>query len=170
MVKSQDFEPTLEVVNKMQDKFSITNKTRGVIPSLPFLAIKDDILGKKYSLSLAFIDEKTSRNINKTYRKKDKATNILSFSLSKTEGEIVMCPQLIKKEIRDKNKNFNKNYSEFLGFLVIHGMLHLKGMQHSAIMERAEKKYDKKHLDRNRHRLINDKSRGGRVHQRRKKS
>ena len=88
--------------------------------------IKNDILGKDYSLSLAFIDEVTSQRLNKTYRKKDKPTNILSFPLSKTEGEILICPVVVKREL----KKFGRTYRQLLGFLVIHGCLHLKGMRH----------------------------------------
>ncbi|MEK7539399.1 MAG: rRNA maturation RNase YbeY [Patescibacteria group bacterium] len=131
-----------------------------------FEKLKNDILGKKYSLSIAYVSEKKSREINKKYRKKDKATNVLSFSLRKNEGELVLCRTLIKKEA----KKIKRTSGEWLGFLVIHGMLHLKGLRHSSTMERAEKKYDQKYNSRDRRRLLKDKSRGGRVFKRRKKS
>jgi len=131
-----------------------------------FEKIKNDILGKKYSLSIAYVSEKKSREINKKYRKKDKPTNVLSFALRKNEGELVLCKSVIRKEA----KNFNRTFEGFLGFLVIHGMLHLKGLKHSSTMERYEEQYDKKYFSRNRYRLINDESRGGRVFKRRKKS
>ena len=102
--------------------------------------IKNDILGKDYSLSLAFIDEVTSQRLNKTYRKKDKPTNILSFPLSKTEGEILICPVVVKREL----KKFGRTYRQLLGFLVIHGMLHLKGFSHGSTMENEERKWMKK--------------------------
>lgn len=152
----------------MEDNFSITNKTKKRVPSLPFSAIKNDILGKKYSLSLAFVGKKTSRQINRTYRKKDKATNVLSFSISERVGEIVMCPELIQAEAKNKEKNFNKNYRELLGFLVIHGMLHLKGMQHSSKMNRAEEKYDQKYFYRDGHRIRYDQSHSRGIRKRRK--
>lgn len=152
----------------MEDKFSIINMTKGKLPSVPFLQIKNDILGKNYSLSLAFVDEKKSKEINKKYRNKDNSTNVLSFLLSKKEGEILLCPAVIKNEV--KIKKFNKNYTELTGFLVIHGMLHLKGLDHSSTMERAEEKYDKKYFRGNRRRLDDDKSRGRRILQRGKKS
>jgi probable rRNA maturation factor len=107
-----------------------------------FEKLKSDILGKQYSLSLAYVSQKKSREINKKYRKKDEATNILSFSLRKNEGELILCKTLIKKEA----KNFNKTFPEYLRFLVIHGMLHLKGMRHGSIMEKAEKKYAGKNI------------------------
>ncbi|MSU44877.1 rRNA maturation RNase YbeY [Candidatus Nomurabacteria bacterium] len=135
-----------------------------------FEKLKNDILGKQYSLSIAYVSEKKSREINKKYRNKDKATNVLSFALREDEGELVLCKSIIKKEIKNQPKKFNQTFEELLGFLVIHGMLHLKGMRHSSTMERLEKKYDKKYFGGNRRRLIDDKSRGGRIHQGRKKS
>ncbi len=99
--------------------------------------IKNDILGKEYSLSIAFVSEKKSRELNKTYRKKDKSTNVLSFSLKENLGELVFCKPVIKREAKD----FDKTFDEFLLFLVIHGMLHLKGLTHGGKMEKLEKKY-----------------------------
>lgn len=121
----------------MENKFSIINKTKGKIPLLPFLKMKNDILGKDYTLSIAFVDEKTSKRLNSEYRKKNKPTNILSFLLHKDEGEIVLCPTIVKKEA----KNFDKTFLQFLGFLTIHGMLHLKGLDHGEKMEKEERKY-----------------------------
>ncbi len=131
-----------------------------------FQKLKNDILGKKYSLSVTYVSEKKSREINKKYRKKDRATNVLSFSLRKDEGELVLCKAVIKKEA----KNFDRKFEEWLGFLVIHGMLHLKGLEHSSTMTRAEEKYDKKYFSGNRRGVLHDASGGRRVLERRKKS
>jgi len=115
---------------------------------------------------VAFVEEKESQKINKAYRQKDKPTNVLSFSLSKNAGELILCPAVIKREAKD----FGRNFSNFLCFLVIHGMLHLKGMEHSSTMEEAEDKYDAKYNSGNRRRIKDDEGRGGRVFKRRKKS
>lgn len=131
-----------------------------------FSIIKNDILGKKYELSIALVSEKKSREFNKKYRHKDRPTNILSFALTKQNGEIILCPAVIKREA----KNFGKNFEQFLGFLVIHGMLHLKGMKHSSTMEKTEEKYDKKYFCGDRCGIVHDKSRGRRVSKGRKKS
>ena len=131
-----------------------------------FSKIKDEILGKNYELSIAYVSEKKSQELNKKWRGKDKATNVLSFALSKNSGELVLCKPVIKREAKD----FGKTPGEFLGFLVIHGMLHLKGHEHSSTMEKLEEKYDKKYFSRNRRGVIDDSSRGGRVRKRRKKS
>lgn len=121
----------------MDDTFSVVNKTRSNLPLLPFATIKDDILGKKYSLSLAFLTKEKMREINKAHRNKDKATNVLSFVLTKTSGEILLCPSLIKTE----TKKFEMPFKQLVIYLAIHGMLHLKGLDHGEKMEKLEKKY-----------------------------
>ncbi|MFH1608781.1 MAG: rRNA maturation RNase YbeY [Patescibacteria group bacterium] len=150
----------------MSKNLSIINTTKSKLPRLPFSDIKKDILKDSYNLSIVFITEKKSQELNKKYRKKNKPTNILSFPLSKKEGEILICIKTAKTEL----VKFNRNLREMIGFLVIHGMLHLKGMKHSAKMEREEKKYDEKYFYRNRHGIFHDKSRSGRIFKGRKKS
>jgi probable rRNA maturation factor len=133
----------------LEENFSLINKTKDKLPACPFVDIKDDILGKDYVLSVAFVSESVSKKLNKNYRQKDYPANVLSFPFSEKSGEIVLCPSVIKKEA----KNFDRTFRQFIGFLVIHGMLHLKGMEHSSKMEREEKKYDQKYFNSNRHRV-----------------
>jgi probable rRNA maturation factor len=119
----------------------IVNFTRGNVPysDLPLCAISDKVLGKKYELSLVFVGDTRSRKLNKEYRGKDKPTNILSFELSKNYGEIIINPRLAKKQAT----KFGRSYKNFLAFLFIHGVHHLKGMQHSSTMDEAEEKIRK---------------------------
>src|SRR3989344_7207730 len=124
-----------------------------------FARMKNDILGKNYSLSIAYVTPAKSRELNKKYRKKDKAANVLAFPLRKDMGELILCPGVIKKEA----KNFGRTFEQFLGFLVIHGMLHLKGLEHSSTMEKAEEKYVQKYFSGNRRRLLDDEGHSGRV-------
>lgn len=112
------------------------NMTKGTLPRVPFLELKRAALGKNYELSLVFIGNTRSRRLNKTYRDKPYPTNILSFPISKTSGEIFINIPLVKKEA----KKFNRTFPNFVGFLFIHGLFHLIGMEHGARMESAEKK------------------------------
>ncbi len=102
-----------------------------------FSDIKDKILGAKYDLSIVFIGIKRSRELNFTYRDRDLPTDILSFPISDKSGEIFICPQIVKK----KSKEFEQPYDKYMIYLVIHGILHLKGMDHGSKMDNAEKKY-----------------------------
>ncbi len=113
---------------------TIKNNTKSKLPGLPFVSIKNYILGDEYDLSLAFLKPIEQKNINCSYRKINETTNILSFPYTKNNGEITF--DLIK--IKKDSALFNMKYSQFLMFLFIHGCLHLKGFEHSSTMEKAE--------------------------------
>ncbi|MBP6926230.1 MAG: rRNA maturation RNase YbeY [Candidatus Pacebacteria bacterium] len=122
----------------MKDEtLSITNETKGKLPRLPFLDLKNAILGKKYELSIAYLNPTKAKKFNIAYRQKDYATDILSFPLTKTSGEIILCPKIVAK----KAAEFGMTEKKYNVFIVIHGMLHLKGYEHGSRMERAEKVY-----------------------------
>jgi len=124
-----------------ENNFSIGQTARLKPPTLPYKKIKEVVLGSKYELSLVFIGHKLSRDLNFKYRKKDKPTNVLSFPLSETEGEIF----IDLRRARDQARSFNnRSYRQFVGFLFIHGLLHLKGMEHGVKMDRKETELTKK--------------------------
>ena len=114
--------------------------TKDKLPRLSFLDFKNTILGKKYELSILFAGEAVCRKLNKEWRGKDYATNILSFPLTETSGEIVINLKKVKKDA----KEFDRSYENFLAYLLIHGMLHLKGYDHGSTMDNEEIKYQKK--------------------------
>lgn len=123
-----------------EEKFAITNKTKSTLPRVPFANIKKEAVGEKYSLSLVFIGKRKSATLNYSYRNKNKPTNILSFPLDKKNGEIFITLDVTKKEA----KKFDRTHDNFIAFLFIHGLMHLKGMEHGSRMEEAEKKLRKK--------------------------
>jgi probable rRNA maturation factor len=118
----------------MNDRFQISNKTRTKAPSLPYLAMKEFVLGKDYELSLVFVGDKRSRKLNNQYRQKDKAANILSFPLDEKSGEIFINLNKCKKT----SVQFERNFQNFVAFLFIHGLTHLKGFEHGSKMENEE--------------------------------
>ncbi len=121
------------------NNFTITNLIKGNPPvgGLPFLDIKEAMLGKKYELSLVFASKTALRTLNREYRGKDASTDILSFPISKTSGEIFICLDEARKEAR----KFGRSFENFVGFLFIHGLAHLEGLRHSSRMEAQEKKF-----------------------------
>lgn len=98
--------------------------------------IKEHILGKRYDLSFAFVPPAKMREVTQAHRGYDKASNVLSFPLSKTSGEILICKSTARKEA----KSFGMDYPTFLAYLFIHGLLHLKGLDHGATMESEERR------------------------------
>lgn len=119
-----------------KESLTITNKTKGKLPRLPFSEIKNVAMGKSYELSLVFIGERRSKKLNIQYRDKHKVANVLSFPLDKKTGEIFITPVKARREA----KNFDRSYENFIAFLFIHGLCHLKGMDHGSTMEKAEEK------------------------------
>lgn len=115
-------------------------RKKGDIPQIPFLAMKETLLGKSYSLTIVFCTPQESQERNLTYRDKDYPTNILSFPLDNNEGEIYISLSTARKDA----KKFEMSYIQFLHLLVIHGMLHLKGHDHGSTMEGLEERYLKK--------------------------
>jgi probable rRNA maturation factor len=123
-----------------KSNFSILNKTRSRIPQLPFSEMKKAVLGEKYELSFVIVPEKTIHTLNRAYRNKNQSTDILSFPLTKNSGEIFMNPA----QTKFMAKEFDETYEKFFGFLFIHGLFHLKGMEHGSTMEKAERSMCKK--------------------------
>ena len=85
-------------------------------------------------------NDRLMRKLNKNYRKKSGSTNILSFPLSKSEGEIFINIPLAKKEA-ERAKIPAKKY---IDYLFIHSLLHLKGHTHGEKMRKEENKIMKK--------------------------
>lgn len=125
--------------------------------------IKEEILGKDYDLSVCFVSKNKIKSLNKKYRGKDEPTDILSFNLSNSflkkmtpMGEIFICPTLAKEKAKKFDPTTLKisekvmNYENYLLFLVIHGMLHLKGLEHGDKMNAYEftyhSRYRRRHL------------------------
>jgi probable rRNA maturation factor len=120
--------------------FNLTNTTKAKLPRLAFAEIKNAILGEEYELSLIIISKNEIRNLNKQYRDINKATDILSFPLSENFGEIYISPEMTKIEAI----KFDRTYENFFAFLLIHGLVHLKGFDHGSTMESIEIHFRKK--------------------------
>jgi probable rRNA maturation factor len=100
------------------------------------VALKDSILGKRYDLSVAFLSAREMRAVTRKTKNKNKASNVLAFPLSKSSGEILICKETANKQ----NKAYGMSQRDFITFLLIHGMLHLKGHRHGATMENEERR------------------------------
>lgn len=96
--------------------------------------MKETILGKKYELSIVLAGDKRTQRLNTTYRGKTYTPNVLSFPLDKEHGEIF----LNLRQARREHKKRSESYDYFVALLVVHGMLHLKGMAHGSTMEKQE--------------------------------
>jgi probable rRNA maturation factor len=118
------------------ETLSITSTVKKY-PTHDYQSIKNTILGKKYNLSLVFIGTQKAANLNEQYRKKTYSPNVLSFPLDEHTGEIFICPRVAQTQAA----KYNLSTDGYVGFLFIHGLLHLKGHDHSDTMDKQEQKY-----------------------------
>lgn len=118
------------------EAFSISSTVKSY-PKLPYQHIKEAVAGKRYQVSLVFVGPDRAQSLNITTRGKDYVPNVLSFELDQSAGEIYICPAAAKKEAA----KFSLTYQGYIGFLFIHGLLHLKGLDHGPKMEALEQKY-----------------------------
>lgn len=114
----------------------IKTTLRGKRPRLPFAKIKKAALGETYALSLVVCGDELARSLNTKHRKKTYAANVLSFPLSRTEGEIFLNVRAAAREAR----RYGVSESARTALLFVHGLLHLKGLHHGRTMEREERR------------------------------
>jgi probable rRNA maturation factor len=81
-------------------------------------------------LTLRFVNTAEGKKLNTAFRKKDYATNVLTFpyELSKNTlaADIIFCLPVIQKEAKEQNKSFKAH----LAHLVVHGCLHAQAYDH----------------------------------------
>ncbi len=121
--------------------FAITTTVRSY-PTLPYEQIKNDVLGTRYYLSLVFIGARRARTLNQRYRNKSYVPNVLAFPLDAAHGEIFITPEVAAREC----SKWEMTVRQYVGYLFIHAVLHLKGHTHGATMKRVEKQYVDKYL------------------------
>jgi len=124
----------------MLSTFSLSNKTRGTLPRIPFRALKEAVLGTSYELSVALLPPQEAARITRESKHKDTPSNVLSFPLSPQSGEILLCPATAKKQAR----LFEYTPRVFIARLFIHGLLHLKGFSHGGTMDAEEQRVAKR--------------------------
>ena len=111
------------------DELLCTRWILAAMNSIPF--------SRDSSVSLSFVDAKTSAELNSQYRGKNTATNVLSFPCEYPEnlsslidhqplGDIVICPTVVEQEAVQQTKELQSHWAH----LLIHGVFHLLGYDH----------------------------------------
>jgi probable rRNA maturation factor len=83
-------------------------------------------------LTIRFVDAEEGRTLNRDYRNKDYATNVLTFAYTEdeesevTQADVILCTDVLQKEASEQKKSIE----EHTAHLVIHGVLHAQGYDH----------------------------------------
>jgi probable rRNA maturation factor len=86
----------------------------------------------RYALSLRLVDAEEGRQLNRDFRAKDYATNVLSFPADETIdgvrllGDLALCAPVIAREAGEQGKATRAHHAH----LTVHGVLHLLGYDH----------------------------------------
>ncbi len=89
--------------------------------------------GSPDELSIRVVDAEESRQLNNTYRGKDRPTNVLSFPFEAPSaivfdylGDLAICASVVEQEAIEQRKNLSAHWAH----MVVHGVLHLCGHDH----------------------------------------
>ncbi len=101
--------------------------------------VRAALRGAPAEVAIRFVDEPEGRALNRDYRGKDYATNVLSFAYESgpghpdavhagaaLHGDLVICVPVVVREAREQGKALEAHFAH----LVVHGMLHLQGLDH----------------------------------------
>ena len=92
----------------------------------------------EFELTIRIVDKGEIQALNKTYRHKDKPTNVLSFPYESFEfevpeevqlpllGDLIICHDIVVEEAQQQTKSIEEHWAH----MVVHGVLHLKGYDH----------------------------------------
>jgi probable rRNA maturation factor len=94
-------------------------------------------------ITVRIVGRAEARVLNRNYRGKDCASNVLTFVMRDTppyEGDLVLCAPVVAREAREQRKQVVAHYAH----LVVHGVLHLQGYDHeheadAQVMEKLER-------------------------------
>lgn len=95
-----------------------------------------EALASNALITLRIVDDAEGRQLNRQYRRKDYATNVLTFVYDAAEpndifGDIVLCAATVKREAKEQKKSPLAHYAH----LIVHGVLHLQGYDHERSRE-----------------------------------
>lgn len=129
-------------VEIIDDNQLVEEKTKEMLLNLLEFAAKfENIDLDNTEMSLSFVDKNEIQEINRDYRGKDVPTDVISFALNdetdeieilgleeeiNTLGDVIICVEIAKEQAQEYNHSFDRE----IGFLAVHGLLHLLGYDH----------------------------------------
>jgi probable rRNA maturation factor len=91
-------------------------------------------LDRPARVTLRFVDAREGRRLNRIFRGRDCATNVLTFGYELAPivfADIVLCMPVIRREAREQRKTLRAH----LAHLLVHGVLHARGYDHRGARE-----------------------------------
>ncbi|MCO4094533.1 MAG: rRNA maturation RNase YbeY [Acidovorax sp.] len=92
-------------------------------------------------ITVRIVGEDEGRQLNREYRQKDYATNVLTFDYTQepvVTADLVLCAPVIEREAQEQNKTLEEHYAHML----VHGTLHAQGWDHETSEADADEMED----------------------------
>lgn len=89
-------------------------------------------------ITVRIVDAEEGQTLNRDYRQKDYATNVLTFDYTQepiVSADLVLCAPVVAREARENGKSLQAHYAH----LLVHGTLHAQGYDHETGEEDAER-------------------------------
>lgn len=129
------------IIDFIDETNEMTEEQINLIEQLLQHAAKEEHVPDDAEVSVTFVDNKKIREINRDYRGKDQPTDVISFALEEMgEEEIeivgIDVPPVLGDIIisvpkaREQAEQYGHSFMRELGFLAVHGFLHLLGYDH----------------------------------------
>lgn len=94
-------------------------------------------LARDGEITVRVVDQGEGQTLNRDYRKKDYATNVLTFDYTQepvVTADLVLCAPVVAQEAREQNKALAAHYAH----LIVHGVLHAQGWDHETSPAHAQ--------------------------------
>ena len=88
-------------------------------------------------ITVRIVDAEEGQSLNREYRKKDYATNVLTFDYTQepvVAADLVLCAPVVAREAKEQKKTLQAHYAH----LIVHGALHAQGWDHETSKADAE--------------------------------
>jgi probable rRNA maturation factor len=110
-------------------KFKDAEKHRAALPRHKVIRWIRNTLEVNGEITVRIVDAEEGQTLNREYRKKDYATNVLTFDYTQdpvVTADLVLCAPIVAKEAKEQKKTLEAHYAH----LIVHGTLHAQGWDH----------------------------------------
>ena len=113
------------------------DRHRAALPRHTVMRAIRHALDADAEITVRIVGEEEGRELNKSYRQKDYATNVLTFDYAQEPvvmADLVLCAPVVAREAREQGKTLAAHYAH----LLVHGALHAQGWDHETSSADAE--------------------------------
>jgi len=129
------------IINNVQDKVDIGKALEDIIVTVIKTTLSVEKIHDNVEVSIVLVDNNYIQELNRTYRSKDTPTDVLSFAMRESNSpefeDVCFCEEeplgdivVSLERAEDQAREYGHSFEREVGYLVVHGMLHLLGFDH----------------------------------------